>query len=338
MTEPTNSSRKSSMQTQASTALMMPHLYSQPLSVFVGGIPKTASEDELSQFMSQFGYVKDVYISKDEASDIHKGYGFVNFADVEDAHNLFGEHSWHCKRIEIKRSLQKYITLKGLPLKATEQHVAQAFQRLGYITTEVLIGGRTVGVPLGTAGVELNKFYLQVQVAKLGTINILGKKVKMMQFIRMPSRGMSGNFDKSEDLPIKANPWASMHLTPEPRSPTESAPKFPSAGCSPASASSSRLSATSFEVLDQHPVYSQLSPGLTSRVDEMPNLQTTSASIHQIKTASVDIPLSKLRIPREPQPTSVCTCDRYKICHQCYGVWPGIREINISFYAFPGHL
>src|SRR3990167_8916837 len=114
MTEQTNSSRKSSMQTEASTSLILPQVYSQPLSVFVGALPKTASEDQLSQFMSQFGYVKDVYISKDEASDINKGFAFVNFANVNDVYNLFGQHIWLGKRLEIKRSLQKYITLKGV--------------------------------------------------------------------------------------------------------------------------------------------------------------------------------------------------------------------------------
>src|SRR3990167_920 len=102
MTEPTNSSRKSSMQTEASTSMIMPQVYSQPLNVFVGGLPKTASEDKLSQFMSQFGYVKDVYISKDEATGIHKGFSFVNFANVNDVHKLFGQHTWLGKRLEIK--------------------------------------------------------------------------------------------------------------------------------------------------------------------------------------------------------------------------------------------
>src|SRR3990167_5561328 len=325
------------MQTEASTSLILPQVYSQPLSVFVGALPKTASEDKLSQFMSQFGYVKDVYISKDGASGGHYGFAFVNFAYVNHVDKLFGPHTWLGKQLEIKRSLQEYITLRGLPAQTIESDVAKAFQHLGYSISEVLIGGRIPGVPPGIAGVRLRKFAMQVQVAKLGTINILGKKVKMMQFIRKRSRRLLDNLDESQDLPIKANPRASMHLTSEPRSPTSVSPNFLSTGHSRASFSNSKQSAASLEVLDQQPEYFQLSPDLRSRGDAMPNSQSSTIG-DRMRELSIGSPLSILQVPREFQPTSVCTCDWYQTCQNCFGVWPSRREIFISFFAFPGHL
>ena len=161
-----------------------------------------------------------------------------------------------------------------------------------------------------------------------------------MQFIPKRSRRLLDNLDESQDLPIKANPRASMHITTEPRSPTPSSPNFWSTGHSRASASNSQHSTTSFEVLDQHPDpgHFQLSPMLKPKDQRnMSDLRSSVAS-HQIKKTPMDSPLAKLRIPREPQPTSVCTCDRHQTCHQCFGVWPSRREIIISFYAFPGHL
>jgi RNA recognition motif. (a.k.a. RRM, RBD, or RNP domain) len=173
-------SHKSSMQGDT-TCSSQPDIDSPyPISTFVGGIPRRCSEDQLTQFMSQFGYVKEVYISKDEKNGGHKGFAFVNFSSVNRMDYLFGNHLWLGKKIEIKRSLQEYINLINVPEEATQGDIISAFTLLGYRALEVIMGGRVPGVLKGHVGVRLMKFSFQEKVAKLGTLMILGKKVKMM--------------------------------------------------------------------------------------------------------------------------------------------------------------
>jgi RNA recognition motif. (a.k.a. RRM, RBD, or RNP domain) len=148
------------------------------LSTFVGGLPSLCTRDQLTQFMSQFGYVKEVYISKDMASNTHKGFAFVKFASVFLLEKLFGEHRFQGKLIEIKRSLQDYVCLHGLPVHTTEADIDDALRALGFSVVEILLGGKVSGVPLGTAGLKLSKQKHQEELANNTNFKILGHPVK----------------------------------------------------------------------------------------------------------------------------------------------------------------
>ena len=130
--------------------------------------------------MSQFGYVKDVYISKDMDSESHKGFAFVKFSSVHSLERLFGEHRLNGKLIEVKRSLQDYVCLHGLPREATQADVEKALSDMGYSVTELLLGGHVFGVTVGTAGVKLSKYKHQEQLAKKGELKVLGCSVKAL--------------------------------------------------------------------------------------------------------------------------------------------------------------
>lgn len=58
-----------------------------PNRVFVGGISSVTSENELKQFFSAYGSVKDCKIIVDRAG-ISKSYGFVTFETQEDAERI----------------------------------------------------------------------------------------------------------------------------------------------------------------------------------------------------------------------------------------------------------
>ena len=167
---------------------------SSPIGTFVGGLPAHCTRDQLTQFMSQFGYVKEVYISKDMASDTHKGFAFVKFASVASPERLFGEHRLNGKVIEIKRSLQDYVCLHGLPITATEAQVQQNLQQMGYTTTEILLGGKVPGVPQGSAGIKLTKHKHQEQLANKGSFDFLGCRVQAVLRIQKKKESQrSGN-------------------------------------------------------------------------------------------------------------------------------------------------
>src|SRR3990167_8195668 len=109
---------------------------------FVGGLSVRCTKHRLSQFMSQFGYVKDVYISKDPNNSGHKGFAFVAFFSVFRLQELFGPHFLCGRWIEVKRSLQDYLILKNIPQHISQRDIVHAFERIGYSVSEVLIVGQ----------------------------------------------------------------------------------------------------------------------------------------------------------------------------------------------------
>ena len=176
---------------------------STSVSTFVGGIPSRCTRDQLTQFMSQFGYVKEVYISKDNNNIDHKGFAFVKFDHVWNIESLFGTHYMGRRQVEVKRNLQDYLNLKHVPHYATELDISAVFWKMGYHVLQVLLGGKAGGVSPGVAGVRLSKFSDQEQVSKLRTIKILDSTVSIQ--LHIPKRKESGHESKSEQSP-KSSP------------------------------------------------------------------------------------------------------------------------------------
>jgi len=59
-------------------------MYRIPNRIFVGGIPQTASQDELRDYFRHFGHVKDARIITDTRGN-SKGFGFVTYDSENDA-------------------------------------------------------------------------------------------------------------------------------------------------------------------------------------------------------------------------------------------------------------
>jgi len=53
--------------------------------LFIGCIPIEATVDNVQLYFSQFGYVLDVYLAKDERKMCHRGSGFVTLSDESTA-------------------------------------------------------------------------------------------------------------------------------------------------------------------------------------------------------------------------------------------------------------
>jgi RNA recognition motif. (a.k.a. RRM, RBD, or RNP domain) len=152
----------------------------QPLSVFIQGLPAKIRDDEVREFMCQFGMVTGVFISKDGTGQRNNGIAFVRFSKLDSPDILFGQHRFKKKHIQVKRSLQGYLTLKVLPEKISISDIDNAFLQLGYPTYEVIFGGKSTGIPHGCAAVKLFKSKHQEHVARLGKINILGTDIRVV--------------------------------------------------------------------------------------------------------------------------------------------------------------
>ena len=199
MSEHSTSTRKDSGHTQTTKVENTPDLDSQPamvhpINVFVGGLPRKTTVELLTQFMSQFGYVKEVYISKDETTGNNKCFAFVNFHSIFRIEEFFGRQKFLNRYIDVKRSLQHYLVLTEVPLEAKEPDIVKVFRTLGHRVSEVLVGGKIPGVAPGTVGVRLLKFHYQLEIYMSVPVVILGKEVRKMLHVRQPRLGKNQTY------------------------------------------------------------------------------------------------------------------------------------------------
>jgi RNA-binding protein Musashi len=72
--------------------------------VFVGGLPHGVTEDEIKQFFTRYGPVKDFKMKYDEAKQRPRGFGFITFESEETANQVLNERYilFNEKQIEVK--------------------------------------------------------------------------------------------------------------------------------------------------------------------------------------------------------------------------------------------
>ncbi|CAL0317301.1 unnamed protein product [Lupinus luteus] len=78
--------------------------------VFVGGIPSTVTEDELRDFFSRYGEVKDHQIMRDHSTNRSRGFGFITFdaeEAVDDLLSLGNKIEFAGAQVEIKKAEPK---------------------------------------------------------------------------------------------------------------------------------------------------------------------------------------------------------------------------------------
>lgn len=148
------------------------------LKTFVGGLPYHCYEEELRQFLEQFGSIEQIYVSKDSEGQ-HKGFAFVSFSRIYPTHNLFGEHGFKNKTIEVKLNLLNHLFVPSLPRFVSGEDLRQAIESLGYPVAKVMVGSGMNGIPAGTASVKLvDDFHLN-DLGQIGKLIIKGAPVKM---------------------------------------------------------------------------------------------------------------------------------------------------------------
>lgn len=61
------------------------------MKVFVGGLPRNADEGDLEAAMSHFGEIEEAKVIYDRATGESRCFGFVTFADEDDAQAALDE-------------------------------------------------------------------------------------------------------------------------------------------------------------------------------------------------------------------------------------------------------
>lgn len=88
---------------------VVPYGVEIPNRVFIGGLSHETSEEDLYQFFTQFGQVKDTKIVLDKDNGTPKGYGFVTFENSDDAFKVYSRGSifYKKKKLNVAKAVRK---------------------------------------------------------------------------------------------------------------------------------------------------------------------------------------------------------------------------------------
>jgi RNA recognition motif-containing protein len=81
--------------------------------VFVGGIPKNADSSHLTECFGKYGEIAEASVIEDKKTNEQRGFGFVNFKDVESVKKVMEDYSSHQilgKWVECKVALPKSVS------------------------------------------------------------------------------------------------------------------------------------------------------------------------------------------------------------------------------------
>nr|OQO17437.1 hypothetical protein B0A51_15545 [Rachicladosporium sp. CCFEE 5018] len=104
-------------------------------TLYIGNLAEQTTDSQIWELLLQAGPIVNVHLPKDRVTQVHQGYGFVEFASEEDA-------DYACK-------IMNQIRLWGKPIRVNK---ASADKRLGPGGVEE--GGRGVGAELFVGGLD----------------------------------------------------------------------------------------------------------------------------------------------------------------------------------------
>lgn len=74
--------------------------------LFVGGLPSTADQNDISEYFGTFGKVEEVLLLRDKETERLRGFGFVTFEDEDSSDRCLQKrtHTIQLKDVEVKRA------------------------------------------------------------------------------------------------------------------------------------------------------------------------------------------------------------------------------------------
>lgn len=99
--------------------------------VFVGGLPHGVTDDQITQFFSRYGPVKEFKMMYDENKQRPRGFGFITFELEENANQVLQEHyiQFNGKQIEVKPQIHNL--KQQIPYQQQQMHFQQGYFNAG---------------------------------------------------------------------------------------------------------------------------------------------------------------------------------------------------------------
>eukprot|EP01001_Neometanema_parovale_P006720 NODE_3068_length_1285_cov_77.132530_g2913_i0.p1 GENE.NODE_3068_length_1285_cov_77.132530_g2913_i0~~NODE_3068_length_1285_cov_77.132530_g2913_i0.p1 ORF type:complete len:383 (-),score=116.66 NODE_3068_length_1285_cov_77.132530_g2913_i0:136-1212(-) len=143
--------------------------------LFVGGLPPTASKDNIQAWFKQFGPVIEVILPMDNMTGMPRGYGFVTFDSEDEAQAALrhSEHTIEGKTVDVKPSQAKRadaaagmmmgagadsakIFVGGLRQETTEYEIKEWFTQFGNVSEVTIVSDQTTGNSRGFGFVKFD--------------------------------------------------------------------------------------------------------------------------------------------------------------------------------------
>ena len=120
------------------------------LQLFVGGLPKKASNDSLQEYFETFGQIVECRIVTDKVTQQSRGFAFVTFTDAKAFEKAVycKTHKYLKATISVKPAMSKNeseqinmeekerkLFIVGIPHKTRQQDLVRLFQKYGEIET-----------------------------------------------------------------------------------------------------------------------------------------------------------------------------------------------------------
>ncbi|TVU49188.1 hypothetical protein EJB05_00486 [Eragrostis curvula] len=99
--------------------------------VFIGGLPRDITEEDLRELCEPFGEIHEVRLTKDRETKENKGFAFVTFTDKDAAQRAVED-------VQDKDYKVKTIYVKNLPEDASTDKIKEMFEKHGEVTKVVL--------------------------------------------------------------------------------------------------------------------------------------------------------------------------------------------------------
>jgi len=119
---------------------------SNPCKIFIGGLPSSCQDGDLSELFGQYGEITDCIAMK-EAGGKPRGFGYVTFSDpsaVDAVMQEYASHQIHNKWVEVKTCVpkedsspiydDKKFFIGGLSADTTTEDIGEYFSAYGDIT------------------------------------------------------------------------------------------------------------------------------------------------------------------------------------------------------------
>ena len=188
------------------------------VTLFVGGLSKSITENDLFMYFSSYALVTEVNIVRNLANSESKGYGFVTINSIHTARLLVRTKNFiRGRRVECQLASQREDKLKckehmksrklfvsNIPVTATNQDLEELFSQFGTIHNSYIIRyqDRPINEPYGFVEYENPKDATRLLKSK-SVLKLHGARLRLTGYLDKSEQASRGCVKK--DAPVQTN-------------------------------------------------------------------------------------------------------------------------------------